>query len=518
MNLISLFSGAGGLDLGFHKAGFHTIIANEFDPKICPTFRANFPKTRLIEGDIRKVSENVFPEHISGIIGGPPCQSWSEGGALRGIEDARGQLFYEYIRILKATQPLFFVAENVSGMLASRHSKAVSGFMRLFDEAGYDVNLRMLNANDFGVPEDRDRIFYIGFRKDLNIHDFEYPKPLEHKPTLRETIWDLKDNAIPAKPHNKTNGDACVVPNHEYFTGDFSSIYMSRNRVRSWDEAGFTVQASGRQCQLHPNAPKMVKIDANHQMFAPGQEALYRRMSVREVARVQSFPDDFKFIYEDVNMGYKMIGNAVPVELAYHVAVAIRETLVAHGVDLHQDEDCVIPLEMDTQQSIDFLKLMEQYPDKIVENKPIYVEAAERIARPKFEIITPSKKVRQIADFKGLDLTKNVLVSLVKSDNMEQYLDQSAKIYYTGKKFPSTVALNKLYYFIPYIAKKGIKDLYYIKIARVGSRKEGQPDNDPNDFRLVFEIEFVKELFPEYKKVHLDIWQTFKDTTLSDLL
>ena len=517
MNLISLFSGAGGLDLGFHKAGFHTIIANEFDPKICPTFKANFPDTHLIEGDIRKVNESVFPERITGIIGGPPCQSWSEGGSLRGIEDARGQLFYEYIRILKATQPLFFVAENVSGMLAARHAKAVEGFMRLFDEAGYDVNLKMLNANDYGVPEDRDRIFYIGFRKDLNIHDFEYPQPLDHKPTLRETIWDLQNNAIPALPHNKTNGDACAVPNHEYFTGDFSSIYMSRNRVRSWEEAGFTVQASGRQCQLHPQAPKMVKIDANHQMFAPGQEALYRRMSVREVARVQSFPDDFKFIYTDLNIGYKMIGNAVPVELAYHVAVAIRETLVAHGVDLHQDDDCVIPQEVDTQQIIDFVKLKEQYPDKIIENKPIRVEAAERIIIPKMDVIEPGK-VALPKDLEGLDPSKNLLVSLVKADNIEQYLDQSAKIYYTGKKFPSTVALNKLYYFMPYIAKQGVKDLYYIKIARVGTRKEGQPDNDPNDFRLVFEIEFVKELFPDYKKVHLDIWQAFKDTTLEKML
>ena len=168
--------------------------------------------------------------------------------------------------------------------------------------------------------------------------------------------------------------------------------------------------------------------------------------------------------------------------------------------------------------TVDFLKLLEQYPDKIIENKPIRVEAAERIIMPKMDVIEPEKAALQKGDLEGLDISKNLLVSLVKADNLEQYLDQSAKIYYTGKKFPSTVALNKLYYFMPYIAKQGVKDLYYIKIARVGTRKEGQPDNDPNDFRLVFEIEFVKELFPNYKKVHLDIWQAFKDTTLEKMI
>ena len=242
MKLISLFSGAGGLDLGFHKAGFQTVVANEYDPKICPTFRANFPDTKLIEGDIRKVDESEFPSDITGIIGGPPCQSWSEAGTLKGIADERGQLFYEYIRILKAVQPLFFVAENVSGMLAARHAKAVKEFLELFDAAGYNVNLKMLNANDYDVPEDRDRVFYIGFRKDLDIMHFTYPKPLAHKPTLREAIWDLKDNVIPALPKNKTNGDKCVVPNHEYFVGEYSPIFMSRNRVRGWDEPAFTVQ------------------------------------------------------------------------------------------------------------------------------------------------------------------------------------------------------------------------------------------------------------------------------------
>ncbi len=334
MNLISLFSGAGGLDMGFHNAGFHTIVANEFDNKICPTFRANFPDANLIEGDIRNISSDMFPQNITGIIGGPPCQSWSEAGSLKGIEDARGQLFYEYVRILRDTQPLFFVAENVSGMLAKRHSEAVSGFMKLFDEAGYDVNLKMLNANDFNVPEDRDRVFYIGFRKDLHIDDYEYPKPLEHKPTLREAIWDLQETAIPAKEKNHTNGDNCIVPNNEYFVGAFSPIFMSRNRVRSWDEPAFTVQASGRQCQLHPQAPKMIKVEKNLQKFVDGKEHLYRRMTVREVARVQSFPDDFKFIYHDVNYGYKMIGNAVPVNLAYYVAMSIVDTLKRHNIDI----------------------------------------------------------------------------------------------------------------------------------------------------------------------------------------
>lgn len=334
MELISLFSGAGGLDLGFHKAGFRTITANEFDPKICPTFRINFPEVNLIEKDIRSIPSSDFPDNVTGIIGGPPCQSWSEAGSLKGIEDARGQLFYEYIRILRNKKPLFFVAENVSGMLAKRHSNAVSGFMQMFDDVGYDVNLKMLNANDFNTPEDRDRVFYIGFRKDLNIQNFKYPTPLEHKPTLREFIWDLQDTAIPALERNKTNGDACKVPNNEYFVGAYSPIFMSRNRIRSWDEPGFTVQASGRQCQLHPQAPKMVKVEKNLQKFVEGKEHLYRRMTVREVARVQSFPDDFKFIYDDVNYGYKMIGNAVPVNLAYHVALQIKKTLIEKGINI----------------------------------------------------------------------------------------------------------------------------------------------------------------------------------------
>ena len=327
LSLISLFAGAGGLDLGFHKAGFRTIAANEIDKKIIPTYRANFPDVNLIEGDIRNVFSIEFPHKIDGIIGGPPCQSWSEAGSLRGIKDARGQLFYEYIRVLRDLQPAFFVAENVSGMLAPRHSEAVQGFLKMFDDAGYDVYMQMLNAKHYDVAEDRLRLFYVGFRRDLQITGFAFPTPCSTSQTLRDSIWDLKDSAIPAKEKNKTNGDSCIVPNHEYYVGSFSPIYMSRNRVKSWDEVAFTVQASGRQCQLHPQAPKMIKQSKDIHSFVEGKESLYRRMSVREIARIQGFPDDFKFLYEDIDYGYKMIGNAVPVNLAFHIAKQIMNTL-----------------------------------------------------------------------------------------------------------------------------------------------------------------------------------------------
>lgn len=336
MNVISLFSGCGGLDLGFEKAGFRIPVANEYDPTIYETFKVNHPNTHLIEGDIRQVTkDDIAPfldGEVDGIIGGPPCQSWSEAGSLRGIDDARGQLFFDYIRILKEFHPKFFLAENVSGMLANRHDAAVQNILKMFGEAGYHVSLTLVNAKDYGVAEERKRVFYIGFRKDLNV-DFVFPKGSteddNRKITLRDVIWDLQDTAVPAAAKNKHNPAA--INNNEYFTGAFSPIFMSRNRVKAWDEQAFTVQASGRQCQLHPQAPKMQKFDKNDCRFVAGCEHLYRRMTIREIARVQGFPDDFQFFYTDTNNAYKMIGNAVPVNLAYEIAAAIKLFLEGKG-------------------------------------------------------------------------------------------------------------------------------------------------------------------------------------------
>lgn len=329
MNILSLFSGAGGLDLGFEKAGFNIVLANEYDKSIWDTYEKNH-KAYLIKEDIRNIDSSFFNENIDGIIGGPPCQSWSEAGSLRGIDDDRGQLFFDYIRILKETKPKFFLAENVSGMLAKRHNKALNNIFKMLEECGYDVSINLVNASDYGVPQDRKRVFFIGFRKDLGII-FEFPKPItpkkEQKLTLKDAIFDLSDTAIPALEKNKANKNL-KMPNHEYFVGSYSTIFLSRNRVRSWNEQAFTVQASGRQCQLHPQAPTMIKVEKNKQIFVPGKEGLYRRLTVRECARIQGFPDDFKFIYNKVDDGYKMIGNAVPVELSRIIATEIKNSLI----------------------------------------------------------------------------------------------------------------------------------------------------------------------------------------------
>lgn len=328
MRLVSLFSGAGGLDRGFENAGFDVIWANEYDSEIWETYENNFPHTQLDRRSITDISTNEIPD-CHGIIGGPPCQSWSEAGALRGINDSRGQLFFDFIRIIKEKQPLFFLAENVSGMLADRHSDAIANIKRMLIDCGYSLSSKLLNAADFGVPQDRKRIFFIGIRNDLGF-SFIFPEPTQKKLLLRDTISDLAVNALPAKEKNYTNGTACAVSNHEYLTGGFSTIYMSRNRVRDWDSVSFTIQAGGRHAPIHPQAPEMILVGKDKRIFVPGKEHLYRRLTVRECARIQTFPDNHIFYYRNVMAGYKMVGNAVPCNLATALATAIHKQIYSN--------------------------------------------------------------------------------------------------------------------------------------------------------------------------------------------
>ena len=199
-----------------------------------------------------------------------------------------------------------------------------------------------------------------------------------------------------------------------------------------------------------------------------------RPLTALERSMIQTFPKNFKFLGTKTNLE-QMIGNAVPVNLGKFVADSINSYL---GV----------------VKTVDYTEVKQEFPNYIVNNSAIKMKPLD-----------------------NLDKDRNVLVSLVKNDNVDRFLDGSANIYYTGKNFPSNVALNKLYYFMPYVKHKGIKDLYFIRMARVGTKKEVHPECDDNDFRLVFEIEYVGQLFDDYKPIHLDIWQSFTDTTIKDL-
>ncbi len=328
MELISLFSGCGGLDLGFKKAGFKFVWANEYDKTITPTFKKNFPNVPLDTRSITEINPSEIP-NCDGIIGGPPCQSWSEAGALRGIDDDRGKLFLDYVRFIKEKKPKFFLAENVSGILFSRHSSALDTIFKHFLDIGYNVSFKLLDANDYGVPQNRKRVIIVGYP--TSYEDFFFPpKPNSYKPTLKDAIYHLKDNVVSSLSKNKPNPNT-IVPNHEYMTGNFSSIYMSRNRVRNWDEPSFTIQAGGRHAPCHPQAPIMKKVKTDQRKFVHGKKKLYRRLSIRECAAIQTFPEDFILEYSQLAHGYKMIGNAVPVEFARKLALQIKKDLKRFG-------------------------------------------------------------------------------------------------------------------------------------------------------------------------------------------
>ena len=229
-----------------------------------------------------------------------------------------------YINLINEKKPLFFLAENVAGILSPAHYSEFMKIIEAFKQIGYNVSYKLLDAKHYGIPQGRKRVIIVGYHEKLG-KEFEFPRPFFKLFTLKDAISDLPV-PVPAKEYNKTNQNL-LIPNHEYMNGGFSTIYMSRNRVRSWNEPSFTIQAGGRHAPIHPQAPKMKFIEQNKREFVKGNENLYRRLSVRECARIQTFPDNFIFYYKDIANGYKMIGNAVPVRFAEIIAQKIMQDL-----------------------------------------------------------------------------------------------------------------------------------------------------------------------------------------------
>lgn len=301
---ISLFAGAGGLDMGFERAGFKTIWANDFESDACKTHE-NWSTAKVVCGDVAKIDAEDIPD-ADIILGGFPCQGFSLSGP-RKIDDSRNVLYKHYVRIVKAKKPQMFVGENVKGLLTMGGGSIIEAIIEDFSNCGYNVYCKLLNARDYGVPEDRERVIIVGFRKDLGIKSFEYPVPRNYKVTMREALKNLPE---------PTPEEVCNAP--------YSSRFMSRNRKRGWDDVSYTIPAMAKQVTLWPGSPDMVKIDKDLWKF--GSEGETRRLSWREAAAIQTFPADLEF-YGDIVSKYKQIGNAVPVKLAEIVATHLYGVL-----------------------------------------------------------------------------------------------------------------------------------------------------------------------------------------------
>lgn len=473
LKVASLFCGCGGMDLGviggfsylgkeYGENPFEIVYSVDNDEYCTKIYNQNFQHKCEIK-DVREIDIQSMPD-FDMLIGGFPCQSFSisaQNPPRLGYKDERGMLFFEMVKILKEKKPRFFIAENVKGIMSANKGKAFPMIIEEFQNAGYTVTHKLLLASDYGVPQKRERVIIVGFRDAEDFAKFRFPTrvPVKDRKVLGDVI--LEDNNQNESLFFSERAVAGMMAVREK---------MNKGRAMRLDEPCNTISAHLAKVSLNSTDP----------VFMVGER--FRRFSTREAARIQSFPDSFILDSVAEVRQYKAIGNAVPPVMMWHVVKSLQNVMSVHQLNMKE--------------------LQSLFPDSIVQDN-----SADN-----------TLKESGLSCELNVDDTKNVLVSLVKADNMEQYLDQSARIYYTGKRFPSTVALNRLYYFMPYIKKKGIRDLYFINIARIGTRKEGQLDNDPNDIRLVFEIEFVGQLFDDYKDIDLPIWHAFKDTTLNKIL
>lgn len=334
MDVVSFFAGCGGLDLGFEQAGFRVVWANEFDSHCRATYIRNHPETNFVLGDVCLIDPQTIPD-CDGFIGGPPCQSWSVGGMQKGLGDERGQLFLKYIDLINVKKPKFFLIENVKGLLDGKFKDVFESFINRLEDAGYDVQWKLLDAVNYRIPQNRERVFFVGFRKDLNI-TFIFPELTCEEPiTLEKAIGDITET-----PRFFSGGKKLDLlninarrPNHDVLVSKFGSFYYRGNRRRGWQQPSFTINATADFAPLHPSSPKMKYFGHENWNFQKDKIEEYRRLSVRECARIQTFPDNFIFEYEDIKDAYKMIGNAVPPRMGKVLANAILATLASVKVE-----------------------------------------------------------------------------------------------------------------------------------------------------------------------------------------
>lgn len=383
LNSIDLFSGCGGMTLGFGWAGFNSVLASDIDENCEKTFATNFPEIPFLCGDLSEFTKNQFDKIIYGkeidvIIGGPPCQGFSLANKKRNkiSEDPRNKLFYEFVKTINWYNPKSFVMENVKGLLSMESGQVIKQIQNEFENSGkfgYEVRTKVLKASDYGVPQSRERVIIIGIRKDLELVP-EFPsKKFEREVTVEEAISDLpKINAgegeeklnYASKPKNDyqqfMRKNSKKVFNHiamrhtQRLIERFRAIQPGKNLLDVWETHGAVQRGN-------PNEKSNVKFSQNNLRLIANKPAptiaasfqsnfihpyLDRNFTAREGARLQSFPDDFifegmrtKMSWEKGLSQYQQIGNAVPPLMAFEIATTLKRVLENGNYDVPMEEN-----------------------------------------------------------------------------------------------------------------------------------------------------------------------------------
>ena len=327
--VLELFAGAGGLAVGMEKAGLKCVALNEIDKHACETLRTNRPNWNVYEGDIKNFSFFSYHNQVDVVTGGFPCQAFSYAGKRLGFEDARGTLFYEFARVVKEVNPPICIGENVKGLLSHDNGKTLQGMISILDEIGYNVvPVEVLKAINYKVPQKRERLILVGTRKDIDVK-YEYPKPYKKIYNLKDALkkGDLFDTNVPKSygakyPESKKNVLDLVPPKGYWrdlpleIQKDFmgASFYLGGGKTGmarriGWDEPCLTLTCSPAQKQTERCHPDET-----------------RPFTVREYARIQTFPDNWHFS-GPISQQYKQIGNAVPVNLGREIGYSIIKFL-----------------------------------------------------------------------------------------------------------------------------------------------------------------------------------------------
>ena len=334
--VLELFAGAGGLAVGLEKAGIKCVALNEIDKWACQTLRENRPNWNVLEGDIKSFDFTKYNNQVDIVTGGFPCQAFSYAGKKLGLQDARGTLFYEFARVVKEVNPLICIGENVKGLLSHEKGKTIEGMISILDEIGYNVvPVQVLKAINYKVPQKRERVILVGIRKDIDLK-YEYPKPHNKIYNLVDALkkGELYDCNVPKSEgskypdHKKAVLD--LVPQKGYWRNlplDIQKEYMGKSfylgggktgiaRRIGWDEPSLTLTCSPAQKQTERCHPEET-----------------RPFTVREYARIQTFPDDWKFM-GSISQQYKQIGNAVPCNLGREIGYSIIKFLNTYYLSL----------------------------------------------------------------------------------------------------------------------------------------------------------------------------------------